>query len=353
MDNDWIIVVNDSSDDLAVPEDEPWMTRAFISKMATQVSLPYRQPKSNKIVRTNGHLTVTFSSSDVLPYGKYPRLWEMWACTMIKTGNPCFDAETNTINLGSTFREFLRMIGINVGGRQLHTIKPQLEHLFSCTYSISNNDQGHSNGIAFTVGKEWHIDWLANEPQERGLFANWVRLSDEYADKLRDSPVPINLEVVSKLTSPIALDVYWWLSRRYAYLHKRQVVSWDQLYAQFGSAATMKKFRQNFRRAVADVQSVYPEAKITCGRRAVTIYPSATSVPTTAQTRRAERLAAKTPDRDGHWFTVAGADGGSQVYGSLDIYTLADARAHLSGEVPPDKCPVCGYDDRNRSHHGV
>ena len=108
------------SKDLTLPEDEPWMSHGFISKIAAQVSLPYRKPKGGvkEIERRNGSLVVRYvSGADCLPYGKYPRLFELWACTMIKTDDPCFDPETNTLHLGTTFREFLRLIGVNVGGK--------------------------------------------------------------------------------------------------------------------------------------------------------------------------------------------------------------------------------------------
>ena len=113
------------SKDLTLPEDEPWMSHGFISKIAAQVSLPYRRPKDGvkEIERRNGSLVVRYvSGADCLPYGKYPRLFELWACTMIKTNDPCFDPETNTLHLGTTFREFLRLIGVQVGGRQLKSI---------------------------------------------------------------------------------------------------------------------------------------------------------------------------------------------------------------------------------------
>ena len=103
------------SKDLTLPEDEPWMSHGFISKIAAQVSLPYRRPKDGvkEIERRNGSLVVRYvSGADCLPYGKYPRLFELWACTMIKTNDPCFDPETNTLHLGTTFREFLRLIEV-------------------------------------------------------------------------------------------------------------------------------------------------------------------------------------------------------------------------------------------------
>ena len=287
------------STDIEIPDD-PWMSHAFISKLMTQVSLPYRKPKNGvkEVVRRNGNLTAKFTATgDCLPYGKYPRLFEMYACTMVKAGDPSFDPETRTLNLGTTFREFLRLLNIEVGGRQLKTIKPQLDNLFRCAYTISNNTASTSNGVAFTVATKWQIDWLRNEPQEHGLFENWVRFSQEYIDYLRDSPVPVDLSIVAQLNSPMSLDVYWWLTRRYSYLHERQTITWQQLYNQFGSTNVMRNFKQSFQKAVDEVSYVYPQARITCGRNYVMIYPSETSVATTAQTRAAEVLARQFRER--------------------------------------------------------
>ena len=80
------------SKELVVPSDDPWMSHAFISKIAAQVSLPYRRQEMHEIVKRNGSLEVHFiCGADCLPYGKYPRLFELWACTMIKTGDDCWN----------------------------------------------------------------------------------------------------------------------------------------------------------------------------------------------------------------------------------------------------------------------
>jgi hypothetical protein len=147
------------------------------------------------------------------------------------------------------------------------------------------------------VANDAHIDWLRNEPQEHSLFENTVRFSQEYIDYLRDSPVPVDLSIVARLNSPMSLDVYWWLTRRYSYLHERQSITWQQLYNQFGSSSAMPKFKQTFQRAVDDVHYVYPQANITCGRNYVTIYPSEPSVATTAQTRATELLSKQSRER--------------------------------------------------------
>jgi hypothetical protein len=287
------------STDIELPND-PWMSHAFISKLMTQVSLPYRKPKNgvDKVQRKNGNLNVEFRGGRTgLPYGKYPRLFEMYACTMVKSGDPSFDPGTRILNLGTTFRAFLRLLNLEVGGKSLKTIKPQLENLFGCSYLITHDNESQSNGAAFTVANKWQIDWLRNEPQEHGLFENWVRFSQEYIDYLRDSPVPVDLSIVARLNSPMSLDVYWWLTRRYSYLHERQSITWQQLYSQFGSSDAMKSFKQSFRKAVNDVHYVYPQANITCGRNYVMIYPSDTSVATTAQTRAVELLSKQSRER--------------------------------------------------------
>lgn len=353
------------SKELIPPSGEPWMSHVFISKIAAQVSLPYRKPKdgAKEIVRRNGTLEVRYvSGADSLPYGKYPRLFEMWACTMIKTGDPCFDSETNTLHLGTTFREFLRLIGVNVGGKSLRTIKPQLERLFSCSYVISNNTAARSEGMAWTVAKKWRIDWLRGESQERGLFENWVRLSSEYVDMLRDNSVPVDLKVVSALKKPMAIDIYWWLTKRVYNLHEPATISWQQLYQQFGSDSELKDFKRKFKRALGDVLEVY-QCKITVGPQRVTVFPSQTSVPTVAQTRNAEKQArlervrdsrsasvkAAGPEDTGHWQTF---DASWQVFTTSDLFDVNTAREHRDGLVPCGECRYCRFDQSNEEHHG-
>ena len=186
---------------------------------------------------------------------------------MIKTGNPCFDPATNTIDLGSTFREFLDLIGVHIGGRQLKSVKPQMERLFKCVYIISNNTEATSQGVNFTVAEKYQIDWLnPNLPSQRGKStANWVQLSKGYVAMLADHPVPVDLKVISRLRKPMALDIYWWLTKRVYGLHEPVAITWQRLYQQFGSdTKELWKFKQRFKEALAEVLKVY-DCNITCG----------------------------------------------------------------------------------------
>ena len=183
-----------------------------------------------------------------------------------------------------------------------------------------------------------------------------MRFSKEYVDYLRDAPVPVDLAIVARLNSPMSLDVYWWLTRRYSYLHERQSITWKQLYQQFGSTNGMPAFKQSFQKAVNEVHYVYPQARITCGRDYVTIYPSETSVTPVAQTRALEHVETETKSagesETARWFVVTASTGRGEVYGSLDVFSTTDAQMHLDGSVSTSGCPVCAFDERNRSKHG-
>ena len=339
------------SKELDVPG-EPFGTTAFISYIISQVSLPYRRQTAKEIVRRHGNLVVKYVvTGKALPYGKYPRLMEMYACTMIKRSDPSFHPDTRVLDLGSSFREFLKLLNVPVGGRQLRTIKPQLENYFATAIAISNNTSRETEMAGFTIATKVHIEWLDDKaPIGRGVAHNWVRFSQEYIDYLKDKPVPVDLSTVAKLSSPMALDVYWWLTKRYYKMHDRVDITWQQLYDQFGSDSEMKEFRRRFKRSVAAVLEVYPQARITCGANYVTLWPSETSVPTVSQVRRVEKSAEKRREaEEGHWTSVAGY---GEVFTTTELFDVTAARDHFDGTVSASSCRFCEFDERNRKSHG-
>lgn len=331
--------------------------RGYISKIAAQVSLPYKNPKTTEVERTNGSLLVRYSTSeDCLPYGRYPRLFELWACSMIKTGADCFEPETGKLHLGKSFREFLSLIGVQVGGKSLKTIKPQLERLFSCKYFIKNiADPDKSQGYQFVVAKQWNIDWIKNAKSQRGeTLDNWVLLSPEYIDMLADNPVPVDLNAIAQLRKPMSLDIYCWLTKRVYRMSQVTCVSWEALYDQFGSdTKELYKFKQSFKDALAEVLEVYPNCCVFCTKDKVVIMPSETSIPTVAQTRAIEKAEERhrQPDRDteGRWFEIRGF---GKVWWCKAEFKVWEAQNHFFGEGMPDKCRVCRFDDRNVAAHG-
>jgi hypothetical protein len=277
--------------------------RGFVSRVASQVSLPYRRTNERQIVRHNGDLTVTFTAQgDEMPYGKWPRLFDAYLATMVTSQDSSYDTSRRRLYLGGTWRSFMKRLGANVGGSQLKVIRKQMENWFKTSYMVERVNDAESQGVAFQVGEGWRIDWLKDEPQDDVLpgFENWVEFGERFIEKVVcDNPVPVSLEALSKLgKSPMALDVYLWVNRRMSYLRESQLVPWKLLYQQFGSDSRMAKFKENFKKAVDRVTNAYPAVNVTISdERGVTLFPSRTSVPTTAQTRAAELLARQSCER--------------------------------------------------------
>ncbi|MGH8305788.1 MAG: replication protein RepA, partial [Steroidobacteraceae bacterium] len=54
---------------------------------------------------------------------------------------------------------------------------------------------------------------------------------------VRTSPVPIDMRAMKALKrSPLALDIYFWLTYRLSYLRHARVIPWAALQLQFGSS---------------------------------------------------------------------------------------------------------------------
>ena len=258
--------------------------RGYVSRLSTQVSLPYRRTDRPSITKKNGNIRVTFTGPNgTIPYGRYPRLFEIYLATAIKRG--IADDKTHTIPIGSTFRGFIKLINVDAGGKQMRIVKQQIEDLLKSSIAIEDlSSTTTSRGIAFTLGRRWNIDWMdRREPQEESLFPNWIQLTEDYYNILKEKPVPINLEIIKSLRRPMSIDLYLWLQRRVSYLRQPIRVEWDQLFDQLGTDATLKHFKERIRSAIKDVREAWPDLRVKVTKNGLTIMPSATTIKTKTQ----------------------------------------------------------------------
>jgi len=84
--------------------------------------------------------------------------------------------------------------------------------------------------------------------------------------------------------SPLALDVYFWLTYRLSYLRQARVIPWAALQMQFGSsyaadAHGLRDFKRAFLRELKKVSVLYPKAKVGEGDGGLKLMPSATHIP--------------------------------------------------------------------------
>jgi non-specific serine/threonine protein kinase len=118
-----------------------------------------------------------------------------------------------------------------------------------------------------------------------------VRLNPQFFRELVTSPVPIDLRAFKALRgSPMAMDVYTWLTYRMSCTHRRTApIRWEALMGQVGAqnmsnseddyTQAVRNFKKAFVSALERVRAVYPAARYEISDKGLTLIPSPTHVP--------------------------------------------------------------------------
>lgn len=116
---------------------------------------------------------------------------------------------------------------------------------------------------------------------EQGPKGREVILGERFFEQATKSAVPLDPVIVRTLRrSPLALDLYAWLTHRMATLEGTATVSWPALEAQFGSEyARLRDFRVKFRKQLAQVVQAWPgQLRVEAEDRRVVLDPGPPSV---------------------------------------------------------------------------
>jgi hypothetical protein len=254
----------------------------YYARMLVQVTMPHSKPDTNEVERRNGQLVLTMiaPSKIGLPYGTYPRLLMSWLTTeAVRTKSP-------QLELGDSLSVFMHRLGLDVTGGEKGTIgvlRRQSQRLFAS--SISWSWEGKSGAMAMggmTPIEEARLWWDPKRPEQVSLWRSTVRLTDRFFREIVERPVPVNMEALKVLAaqrSPMALDIYSWLTYRMSYLRKDQLIPWELLQMQFGGDyGRTRKFKEKFLERLKLVQTVYREAKISLDPDGLILSPSPTHV---------------------------------------------------------------------------
>ena len=237
-----------------------------------QTCLPYRNPgdASRRWTRKNGYLTLELDAGrafddrvdsfvDVgLPYGPKPRL------VLYHLNAEALRTRSPLIELAHSLTAFVkRTLGLDNHGRNIQTVRDQLTRLAASDFRIGKSEAGRAVTVHGRILNGLQL-WTPPESSRRVLWPTAVQFSSEYFESLMTHAVPLNEAAVGRLShSAMALDLYAWLAQR---LHridpgKPALVSWTSLCEQFGSGyAEVREFRRVFKRTLAQVKVVYPDA---------------------------------------------------------------------------------------------
>jgi hypothetical protein len=257
-------------------------------------SRPHKGPNSHEFERVNGRFTLYMNAppSVGLPYGSYPRLALAWLSTeSVRT-------RSREIELGPTFSSFMYKLGLRpVTGKRGTTsrLRDQLHRLFSttirCSYQESGDWDGRADGrdslspvscagVGCSIAHKHQLWWSPRDPEQQPLWSSVVALSAEFHDELVAHAVPIDLRALKALKgSPLALDIYSWLTYRMSYLRRPCLIPWEALRTQFGADyGRLRDFKRKFLAHLANVLHVYPAARLTNRSAGLLLGPSSTHV---------------------------------------------------------------------------
>lgn len=251
-----------------------YMARAII-----QATMPHSDPGTGEFRRKNGNYTlVMLAPSDIgLPYGSIPRLVLSWISTeAVRTKEP-------TVVLGDTLSSFMRELDlVPTGGRwgTITRLRNQMQRLFSTSISCTYDGDRQWANTGFRIADETHLWWHPKDPDQFDLWQSTVTLGSRFFRELVDHPVPVDMRALRALRrSPMALDLYCWLTYRMSYLRKETVIPWPALQAQFGADyARNRAFKGKFVESLRKVLTVYTEAKASLAENGLLVKPSRTHI---------------------------------------------------------------------------
>lgn len=257
----------------------------FMARALVQATMPHSAKEGTEFQRKNGAFTLTIltpSSAGGLPYGSYPRLLLAWIVT------EAVQKKTPHLELGESLSQFMRELGLTpTGGRwgSITSLKGQAKRLFSSSINCDYSSDDRTAGKNILLVDEYDLWWTPKNPDQTTLWQSSIDLNQNFFKEIIDRPIPIDLRALKILKkSPMALDMYCWLTYRMSYLNKQTCIPWGALQMQFGSEyARTRDFKKHFIETLKKVATVYPELRLENSMQGLVLKPSP---PHVAKTRK-------------------------------------------------------------------
>lgn len=271
---------------LAIETDEAKAAGAlgFMARALVQATMPHKKQEQNEFIRRNGDfkLTMLAPSDTGLPYGSIPRLLMAWISTeAVRT-------KQKELILGRSLSEFMAQLDlVPTGGRwgTITRLRDQMARLFSCSISCTYTNGSHwaiQNVNPINRANLW---WDPKQPNQMTLIESSVTLGDAFSDEIIANPIPIDLRALKALKrSPLALDIYCWITYRVSYLKKPITIPWAVLQNQFGSNYAnnphgLRNFKQQFLKELHKVYCIYGSLDVSHETGGLILRPSPPHIP--------------------------------------------------------------------------
>lgn len=256
----------------------------YMPHALSMATMPHSKCDQHVFERRNGNLVLSMHapSSIGLPYGTKPRLILAFITSQAKIRG------SRDIELGRSLAEFMRALGLSsTGGKNgsITGLKDQLTRLFSTSITCVRNLPDSTAVKNWPIVSKADLWWDPKEPDQPALWESTIRLGEDFFNDICEKAIPVDVRALRVLKrSPMALDIYVWLTYRMSYLnHQGARIPWPSLKMQFGCgyAETVQgtnDFKKRFCRHLSEVLAVYPRARVEEASNALILRPSPTHV---------------------------------------------------------------------------
>ena len=208
-----------------------------------------------------------FFKRDVRTVGDKPALLAIDLYEKVYAGGPLPVREVNRSHPGAC------------GIHAYNAIEPT-KRLFAANVTAIYEDSAQTALLSQRIADAAHLWWDAKAPDQAGLWQSTVRLGEQFFTEVTQHPVPVDMRAIHALKrSPLALDIYAWLSYRASYARRSSTIPWEALAGQFGADYTrLRDFKAAFLAELRKVVTVYPAAKLEEAKGGLLVHPSPTHI---------------------------------------------------------------------------
>jgi len=241
---------------------------AFMARQLVQATLPHSNPGDVPVwSRRNGDLILSIQpgfeqgKSLGIPYGTIPRLLLFWITTN------AVQKRERRLELGNSLAEFMGNLDLIPSGGQwgtIHRLRKQMKSLFTARMSFDYTKKNKSSWLNMDIAPMGELWWDYKKPMQGNFWQSWIELGEKFYESIIAAPIPVDMRALKAIKrSPLALDLYAWLSYRTfiaAKKGKNQFISWHNLEKQLGcNYQNTRHFKVKVRQAIRKIELVYPE----------------------------------------------------------------------------------------------
>lgn len=255
----------------------------FLGRAFVMATLPHKKVQGTEFTRQNGDYTLSIvaPSRTGIPYGVIPRLILIWISEEV------VKKKSRELVLGDSLSAWMAELGmVPTGGRwgSITRLKQQMKALLAANITAVWEGRGAWALDSVKVADKAILWWDPKNPDQTSLWDSKLLLSETLFEELLNHAVPYDKRILKHLKrSPLALDLYIWMTYRFHSLKQPQAIPWGSLMRQFGSGYEntpkgIAHFKTEFKKQLRKVLKLYQSAKVEVAEGDLVLYPSPTSI---------------------------------------------------------------------------